>query len=124
MKLRRKLLAAGFAFGATALTLTTSTFAWYTANNEVTIESINGATAAATDTSLFVAAATSYASVDTNISASAPGAKVATQTVWSTKVTPVLVNSEAAKVLTPVAYTSVNTIKHLVLLLMDIQRKL
>ena len=61
MKLRRKLLAAGFAFGATALTLTTSTFAWYTAKTEVTAKQVTGRTSAEADTgSILIAGATSY----------------------------------------------------------------
>ena len=61
MKLRRKLLSAGFALGATALTLTTSTFAWYTSNTEVTAKQVTGKTSAEADTdSIYIAAATSY----------------------------------------------------------------
>ena len=61
MKLRRKLLSAGFALGATALTLTTSTFAWYTSNTEVNAKTITGKTSAEADTdSIYIAAAKTY----------------------------------------------------------------
>ncbi len=103
MKLRRKLLAAGFAFGATALTLTTSTFAWYTTNTEVSVGSIEGATSATVDsTSIYIAAASTYASAE-------PGAAVADITKYSSSAAPVLVNSGTSHVLTPVSYAAVNT---------------
>ncbi len=54
MKLKRKLLAAGLALGATALTLTTSTFAWYTANTEVSMSGVQGASAANGDSLLLI----------------------------------------------------------------------
>ncbi len=114
MKLRRKLLAAGFAFGATALTLTTSTFAWYTANNEVTVDSINGSTSASADSSsIYIAAAKTYASVSAEITASAPGAKVASITSYGREASPVFVNSGATRVLTPVYYAGENDYKTL-----------
>lgn len=104
MKLRRKLLAAGFAFGATALTLTTSTFAWYTANNEVTVNSLTGATSATADSSsIYIAAAQSYASNDT-YKATEPGALVDVISSYGREVKPVLVNSGATRVLAPTFY--------------------
>ncbi len=54
MKLRRKLLAAGFALGATALTLTTSTFAWYTSNTDVTMTGATGVSASNGDSLLLI----------------------------------------------------------------------
>ena len=66
MKLRRKLLSAGLAFGATALTLTTSTFAWYTGNTEIEVAKITGATETTMDTaSIYVATPISYAQAST-----------------------------------------------------------
>lgn len=104
MKLRRKLLSAGFAFGATALTLTTSTFAWYTANNEVKVDSLTGATSATADSSsIYIAAAQSYASNDT-YKANEPGASVDVISSYGREVTPVLVNSGATRVLAPTFY--------------------
>ena len=66
MKIRRKLLSAGLAFGATALTLTTSTFAWYTGNTEIEVAKITGATETTMDTaSIYVATPISYAQAST-----------------------------------------------------------
>ncbi len=115
MKLRRKLLAAGFAFGATALTLTTSTFAWYTANNKVELGQVNGATASsASSDSLYVAAATAYVK-ESSASYAAPGASVDTTTTYGTSQSVTYVgNNEANKrVLAPVAYTAANTYQKL-----------
>jgi len=112
MKLRRKLLSAGLAFGATALTLTTSTFAWYTANNEVTVGTVQGRTSVQADTSsLYIAAAESYATATTGteespVSYVAPGAKVYNiSTYGSTKNVAYVGNvASAERELTPVAY--------------------
>ena len=106
MKLRRKLLAAGFAFGATALTLTTSTFAWYTSNTEATVNNMHGMTSATADTnSFYVAAATTY---DSNY-------KGSVFTEYSSKVTPTVVadTSTGAPVhqLNPVTYVGKVTSK-------------
>jgi hypothetical protein len=113
MKLRRKLLSAGFALGATALTLTTSTFAWYTSNNEVSVAPVTGMTSTEADsTSIYIAAAKSYASVSESITASAPGAKVATIGKYGKELKAsdlTLVNSGATRVLAPVYYASANT---------------
>ena len=56
MKLKRKLLAAGLALGATALTLTTSTYAWYTANTEVSMSGVTGGTASSGSETLLISA--------------------------------------------------------------------
>lgn len=100
MKLRRKLLSAGFALGATALTLTTSTFAWYTSNTEVTAKQVTGKTSAEADTdSIYIAAAASYNS--TNYA-------VATMGGYGKEATPVYVakslDSTATITLAPVSY--------------------
>ncbi len=93
MKLRRKLIAAGFAFGATALTLTTSTFAWYTSNTEATVQSVEGMTSSSVDASSFyVAAAKTY-----NSSSAATAF-----TEYGSKVQPVAVGTN--HVLVPVAW--------------------
>ena len=105
MKLRRKLLAAGFAFGATALTLTTSTFAWYTANTEAKVTEFSGATSATADSSSFyVAAASTYGS----------NYKATAFTDFGSQVAPVLTGgNSAAHTLTPVAYSgAVTTIEN------------
>lgn len=88
MKLRRKLLAAGFAFGATALTLTTSTFAWYTANTEVTAKTVSGKTSAEADSdSIYIASAKDY---NTDFS-------VAHMNGYGKEATPVYTAAEALK---------------------------
>ena len=106
MKLRRKLLAAGFAFGATALTLTTSTFAWYTNSSSVEAKSIGGATSTSVDSgSLYIAAAKTY---DGNTI----GAAASTFTQYTTTVQPVSINHEASASdvhLEPVAFTNIAT---------------
>jgi hypothetical protein len=103
MKLRRKLLSAGFALGATALTLTTSTFAWYTSNTSVESKTISGATSAQADSSsLFIANAKTY-------NGSAPGAAGTAWTAFATEVTPVVIASDQTHVLEPVAFTAVST---------------
>lgn len=100
MKLRRKLLAAGFAFGATALTLTTSTFAWYTSNSEVTATTVTGKTSAEADTSsIYIASAKSY---DTDFS-------VLTMNGYGKEATPVYTaTTTTAMVLNPVSYVDGN----------------
>lgn len=98
MKLRRKLLAAGFAFGATALTLTTSTFAWYTSNTEATVTSFSGATSATADTNSFYVAAAQTYDADNGYAAKTFGS-------YLSKVNPVLTEKDETHVLVPVAYS-------------------
>ena len=50
----RKLILSGTALAAVAATLGTSTYAWYTANETVSATNINGASAGATDASIFI----------------------------------------------------------------------
>lgn len=96
MKLRRKLLSAGFALGATALTLTTSTFAWYTSNTSVTTGNVSGVTSTEADTSSFYIAAAQLYDQANNYAVSTVGS-------YTNKATPVLTGT-TDKVLTPVSY--------------------
>lgn len=61
-KLFKKLALSGVALGAAAVTLTATTFAWYTSNTSVEIQSISGMTEATAGSSdLYVARANTYA---------------------------------------------------------------
>lgn len=75
-KLFRKLALSGVALGAAAVTLTATTFAWYTQNNEVSVTSVSGLTTTEADTgSIYISAATHYTNAtDLNVAA----------TSWST----------------------------------------
>ncbi len=59
-RLTRKLFLSIAALGVTAATLTTSTFAWYTANSEAKVTQIQASTESKGSDSLFVAAAQTY----------------------------------------------------------------
>lgn len=61
-RLTRKLFLSLAAMGVTAATLTTSTFAWYTANSEAKVTQIQASTESKGSDSLFVAAAQTYTS--------------------------------------------------------------
>ena len=101
MKLRRKLLSAGLALGASALTLTTSTFAWYTANREVTTGTVSGATTSTVDSSsLYISAAQTYATTS-------QGAAAQNFTAYTTTANPV-VNASSSTELQPVYFDSEN----------------
>lgn len=106
MKLRRKLLSAGFAIGATALTLTTSTFAWYTENTKVTVGQVSGRTSAEADSSsVYIAAAQTYNYDSTGTKAITP----ATWGIYSNEVAPVYTagsmdSSVSTILLKPVSY--------------------
>ena len=51
MKLNKKLIMSCAALAACATTLVSSTYAWYTTNTEVTLDTVTGSTAAAADNS-------------------------------------------------------------------------
>jgi len=59
-KLFRKLALSGVALGAAAVTLTATTFAWYTSNTEADVSSVTGATEAKGSDSLFISTAQTY----------------------------------------------------------------
>lgn len=64
MKLKGKLIMSAAALAACAATLTSTTYAWYTANTEVSISQISGATANVSDvSSLLVSSCTNYGEV-------------------------------------------------------------
>ena len=54
MKLKGKLIMSAAALAACAATLTSTTYAWYTTNTEVSANGISGATASSGDTSIFI----------------------------------------------------------------------
>lgn len=60
-RLTRKLFLSLAAMGVTAATLTTSTFAWYTANTEAKVNTITASTESQGADSLFIATANTYA---------------------------------------------------------------
>jgi len=60
-RLTRKLFLSLAAMGVTAATLTTSTFAWYTANTEAKVNTITASTESQGADSLFIASANAYA---------------------------------------------------------------
>ncbi len=59
-KLFRKLALSGVALGAAAVTLTATTFAWYTSNTEADVTAVTGATEAKGSDSLFISTAATY----------------------------------------------------------------
>jgi len=59
-KLFRKLALSGVALGAAAVTLTATTFAWYTSNTEADVTQVSAATEAKGSDSLFIATANDY----------------------------------------------------------------
>lgn len=59
-KLFRKLALSGVALGAAAVTLTATTFAWYTSNTEADVTAVTGATQAKGSDSLFISTAATY----------------------------------------------------------------
>jgi len=59
-KLFRKLALSGVALGAAAVTLTATTFAWYTSNTEADVEKVTAQTEAKSSASLFISTATLY----------------------------------------------------------------
>lgn len=59
-KLFRKLALSGVALGAAAVTLTATTFAWYTSNTEADVTAVSGQTEAKGADSLFISTAHSY----------------------------------------------------------------
>ena len=64
MKLKGKLIMSAAALAACAATLTSTTYAWYTANTEVSISQITGATASVSSvSSLLVSSCTNYGEV-------------------------------------------------------------
>ena len=98
-KLFRKLALSGVALGAAAVTLTATTFAWYTSNTEATVSVINGMSEAKVGgADLYVASAASYTSGTTTPSA---------WNGWGPDATPVLSGGNAAAhVLKPVSYVN------------------
>ena len=54
MKLKGKLIMSAAALAACAATLTSTTYAWYTTNTEVSASGINGSSAASGDSSIFI----------------------------------------------------------------------
>jgi len=92
-KLFRKLALSGVALGAAAVTLSATTYAWYTSNTTVTVDQITGMTQAKADgTDVYVSAAQTYNDL-----------AGATWGSWGPEVTPVVAGS--ANVLKPVSYT-------------------
>ena len=59
-KLFRKLALSGVALGAAAVTLTATTFAWYTSNTEADVTAVTAQTEAKSSASLFIATASEY----------------------------------------------------------------
>jgi len=104
-KLFRKLALSGVALGAAAVTLTATTFAWYTSNTEADVTSVTGQTEAKGSDSLFIATAATY---DT------AGQVAQTWNAYKATATPILTGAKDqtanAYVLKPV-YSNFGTIK-------------
>ena len=98
-KLFRKLALSGVALGAAAVTLTATTFAWYTQNNEVKIGEVSGMTSAESDSgSIYVSAASTY-NTDTYVATNW------TQPGSSATPTAVTLKEGKTRVMAPVSYT-------------------
>lgn len=93
-KLFKKLALSGVALGAAAVTLSATTYAWYTANTTATVEAITGMTEAKADgTDVYVSRAETY--TENALTGATWGG-------WGPKVTPICAGS--SNVLKPVSY--------------------
>ena len=100
-KLFRKLALSGVALGAAAVTLSATTYAWYTANTTVTVDKISGMTEAkATGTDVYVSAAQTYN--DNALTGK-------TWSSWGPEATPIVAGS--GNKLKPVSYTDGTNLK-------------
>ena len=110
-KLFKKLALSGVALGAAAVTLTATTFAWYTSNTSVEIEKLSGATEATAGSSdIYVAVPTAYAN------GGGIGQAVDTWGGFTNKVTPILATLDDAnktRSLKPVSYDGATSYKTL-----------
>jgi len=103
-KLFRKLALSGVALGAAAVTLTATTFAWYTSNTEADVAAVTAQTEAKSSASLFIATADTYDEVNTDVE-TITGYKQATH--WKdylATATPVVTGAKTAPASAPTAY--------------------